>query len=112
MCDDEINQGLVIDPTVNRRAFGLTAAAAAALGTVAFDAHAAGVTEKDVTVTTPDGTSDAALFYPEGKGTWPAVLMWPDVMSLRPVFREMGRRLAAEGYVVLVPNLYYRVQKA
>jgi carboxymethylenebutenolidase len=40
------------------------------------------------------------------------VLVWPDVVSLRPVFREMGRRLAAEGYVVLVPNLYYRVKKA
>ncbi|RYG12820.1 MAG: dienelactone hydrolase family protein [Caulobacteraceae bacterium] len=114
MCDDEINQGLVIDPTVNRRTFGLMTGAAAGLGAgaVAFDAYAANVVEKDVTVTTPDGTSDAALYYPEGKGTWPAVLMWPDVMSLRPVFREMGRRLAAEGYVVLVPNLYYRVQKA
>ncbi|MDI1290793.1 MAG: SDR family oxidoreductase, partial [bacterium] len=31
---------------------------------------------------------------------------------LRPVFRDMGRRLAAEGYVVLVPNLYYRVKRA
>ena len=38
--------------------------------------------------------------------------MWPDVVSLRPVFREMGRRLAGEGYVVLVPNLYYRSRKA
>jgi carboxymethylenebutenolidase len=114
MCDDEINQGLVVDPYVNRRTFGLMTAAGAAVGTsvIAFDAHAAGVTEKDVTIKTPDGTSDAALFYPEGKGTWPAVVMWPDVMSLRPVFREMGRRLAAEGYVVLVPNLYYRVKPA
>jgi carboxymethylenebutenolidase len=34
------------------------------------------------------------------------------VMSLRPVFRDMGRRLAAAGYVVLVPNLYYRAKKA
>jgi carboxymethylenebutenolidase len=33
-------------------------------------------------------------------------------MSLRPVFRDMGRRLASAGYVVLVPNLYYRVKKA
>jgi carboxymethylenebutenolidase len=56
--------------------------------------------------------ADAALFAPEGKGKWPAVLLWPDVMSLRPVFRDMARRLAAEGYVVLVPNLYYRVKKA
>ena len=33
-------------------------------------------------------------------------------MGLRPVFREMGRRLAAEGYVVLVPNPFYRSKKA
>jgi carboxymethylenebutenolidase len=65
-----------------------------------------------VSVTTPDGTADAALFYPAGTGSWPAVLMWPDIMGLRPVFREMGRRLAAEGYAVLVPNPFYRSHKA
>ena len=32
--------------------------------------------------------------------------------GLRPVFREMGKRLAAQGYVVLVPNPYYRAKKA
>src|SRR4029078_2703197 len=70
------------------------------------------VTEKDVSVKTADGSADAALFYPTGKGKWPAVLMWPDILGLRPVFREMGRRLAAQGYVVLVPNPYYRARKA
>ena len=80
---------------------------------VAASAHAAApVVEKDVEIKTPDGLADAALYYPEGKGAWPAVLLWPDVLSLRPVFREMGKRLAASGYVVLVPNLYYRVKKA
>ena len=58
------------------------------------------------------GVSDSALFYPEGKGPWPAVLVWTDILGLRPVFREMGRRLAAEGYVVLVPNPFYRNAKA
>jgi carboxymethylenebutenolidase len=38
--------------------------------------------------------------------------MWPDILGLRPVFREMGRRLAAEGYVVLVPNPFYRSKRA
>ena len=42
----------------------------------------------------------------------PAVLMWPDIMGLRPAFRDMGRRLAAQGYVVLVPNPFYRSAKA
>jgi carboxymethylenebutenolidase len=38
--------------------------------------------------------------------------MWTDVVGLRPVFREMGRRLAALGYVVLVPNPFYRWTRA
>jgi carboxymethylenebutenolidase len=111
MCDDDIHQGLVHDTRLSRRTFGL---AAAALGGVSATAARAGVpvVEKDVEIKTPDGVADAALFYPEGKGKWAAVLVWPDVMSLRPAFREMGRRLASEGYVVLVPNLYYRAKKA
>jgi len=111
MCDDDIHPGLVHDPRVSRRAFGLMTAAVGGLAATA--AHADDkVVETDVVIKTPDGEADAALFKPAGKGKWPAVLIWPDVMSLRPVFRDMGRRLAAAGYVVLVPNLYYRVKKA
>ncbi len=110
MCDDDIHPGLVVDPTVSRRTFGLMAAAAT--GVAGAARAAVPVVEKDVEIKTADGTADAALYYPEGKGSWPAVLIWPDVMSLRPAFREMGRRLAAYGYVVLVPNLYYRVRRA
>jgi carboxymethylenebutenolidase len=58
------------------------------------------------------GVADSALFYPEGKGSWPGVLVWTDILGLRPVFREMGQRLAAQGYVVLVPNPFYRNAKA
>jgi carboxymethylenebutenolidase len=110
MCDDDIHPGLIVDPTVSRRGFGLLGLAAAGVAGAARAGVA--VIETDVEITTPDGLADAALYYPEGKGPWPAVLIWPDVVSLRPAFREMGRRLAGEGYVVLVPNLYYRVRKA
>ena len=109
MCDDDIHQGLTSDPAISRRAFGLTGLAAG----LASAAQAAVKTEgHNVTVRTPDGTADAALFHPQGRGNWPGVLLWPDVVSLRPVFREMGHRLASAGYVVLVPNLYYRVKPA
>ncbi len=110
MCDDDIHQGLVHDPSVSRRTFGLMTVALTGVATVARADDT--VEEKDVEVKTPDGVADAALFYPKAKGKYPAVLIWPDVMSLRPVFRDMGRRLAAAGYVVLVPNLYFRVKKA
>ncbi|HEY3951535.1 dienelactone hydrolase family protein [Phenylobacterium sp.] len=111
MCDDEIHQfeGTIRVPELplSRRAFGVSAAAAASLAATMAHAEAT-VTEKDVSIKTRDGTCDAALFYPQGKGKWPAVLVWTDIMGLRPVFRDMGRRLAAQGYVVLVPNPFYR----
>lgn len=110
MCDNDIHPGLVEDWTLSRRGFVATGLIAG-LSTAAH-AAAAKVTEKDVTVTAPDGQADAVLFHPAGKGPWPAVLMWPDIMGLRPVFREMGRRLASDGYVVLVPNPFYRNKRA
>jgi carboxymethylenebutenolidase len=110
MCDEFIHQGLVEDTRVSRRTFGLiTAAAAGVAGTAMAQSN---VVEKDVEVKTADGTCDAVLYHPQGKGTWPAVLIWTDIMGLRPAFRDMGRRLAAQGYVVLVPNPFYRSKRA
>ena len=109
MCDDLIHPGLVDDPRLTRRAFGLIAAAATA---TAATPPAAAVTEQDVTVKTPDGLCDAVLFTPNKPGKYSAVLIWPDIMGLRPAFRDMGRRLAAQGHVVLVPNPFYRSKKA
>jgi carboxymethylenebutenolidase len=111
MCDEHIHQGLTYDPTISRRTFSLGAAATAVLSSAAAHAQSQ-VVEKDVNVPMASGVSDSALFYPAGKGPWPAVLIWTDILGLRPVFRDMGRRLAAQGYVVLVPNPFYRNQKA
>jgi carboxymethylenebutenolidase len=110
MCDDEIHQGLVQDASVTRRTLGVSAAAAAALAGAAHAQPA--VVETDVTVQTPDGACDAVFLHPAGKGPWPGVLIWTDILGLRPVFRDMGRRLAGSGYAVLVPNPFYRSAKA
>ena len=112
MCDDYIHQGLTHDPTVTRRAFTLAAAATTVVLQSPLASGQAKVVEKDVNVPMAAGTSDSAIFYPEGKGPWPGVLVWADILGLRPVFREMGQRLAAQGYVVLVPNPFYRNAKA
>ena len=117
MCGDGNHQGFIADTSVTRRTVLLTMSAIAAasglpMPALAEDSGARPLTEKDVSVKTADGTADAALFYPAAKGKWPAVLMWPDILGLRPVFREMGKRLAAQGYAVLVPNPYYRARKA
>ena len=115
MCDDEIHQGQdtlrVAQAPLTRRDFALAAAAAATFSASMAQAQAT-VVEKDVDIKTPDGTCDAALFYPQGKGTWPAVLIWTDIGGLRPAFRDMGKRLAGQGYVVLVPNPFYRKGRA
>ena len=112
MCDSDNHQGYIADTSFTRRATLLTMSAAAVAAGLPATALAADVTETDVMVPTPDGKADAALFHPAGAGPWPAVLMWPDILGLRPVFREMGRRLAAAGYVVLVPNPFYRTKRA
>jgi carboxymethylenebutenolidase len=69
------------------------------------------VVETNVTIKTPDGTCDAAFIHP-ASGSHPGVLIWPDAFGLRPSMRDIGKRIAAEGYSVLVPNPFYRVSKA
>lgn len=65
-----------------------------------------------VDIKTGDGTMDASLFLPEGQGPWPAVILLTDAFGIRPVFEAMARRLASAGYVVLLPNVYYREGRA
>lgn len=64
--------------------------------------------DKTIDIKTPDGTADCELFYPSENGAWPAAILYTDIGGLRPVFRDMAKRLAADGYVVLVPNPFYR----
>lgn len=75
------------------------------------DVMEAGLIEEDVVITTPDGDCDAYWVYP-AKGAHAAVLVWPDIMGLRPAFRLMGKRLAESGYAVLTVNPFYRSAKA
>ena len=62
----------------------------------------------DVQIPTPDGHSDGTLHVPDGDGPWPGVLVFPDAGGARETFRQMGDRLASMGYVVLIPDIYYR----
>lgn len=109
--DDELNPASANrDSRLTRRGFAtVTMATGVAL---AGKALAAEVVETDVTITTADGSCDAAFYHPAGKGTWPGVVIFTDILGLRPVFRDMGRRMAAEGYAVVVPNPFYRTRKA
>ena len=97
---------------ITRRDFvSLTVGAGIAAATGASAMAQAQVVETTVEIKTPDGNCDAAFIHP-ATGARPAVILWPDAFGLRPSMREMARRLAAEGYSVLVPNPFYRVAKA
>jgi carboxymethylenebutenolidase len=65
-----------------------------------------------VDVTTGDGVADAYLVRPDGDGPFPAVLVFMDAFGLRPRMAEMAETIAAQGYVVLVPNLFHRFGRA
>jgi len=57
---------------------------------------------------TRDGSCPSYLFQPPGKGPWPGVLVFMDGIGIRPAMLEVGERIAARGYFVLLPDLYYR----
>jgi len=97
---------------IARRSF-VALSVAAGFAATAGPGAAAGldVVETNVEIKTPDGTCDAAFIHPKS-GSHPGVLIWPDAFGLRPSMRDMAKRIAAEGYSVLVPNPFYRVAKA
>lgn len=64
--------------------------------------------EKELEIRTADGTADATLYQPDGSGRWPGVLHYPDIIGVRPSHRDMAKRLAGQGYVVMLTNVYYR----
>ncbi len=67
--------------------------------------------EKEISVQTPDGVADGFLIQPEKEGRWPGVLYLTDIGGIRASNRGMARRVAAEGYTVLLPNVFYRSGK-
>lgn len=111
MCDDHDLENFRKEG-FSRRSFA-TLVAGAGFGlalsgcATAADGAAAGLTESMVSIDTADGTMDAFFVHP-ARGTSPAVIIWPDIAGLRDAFKMMARRLAGEGYAVLVANPYYR----
>lgn len=69
------------------------------------------MTEQELQLPMPDGAADAVLFSPEPSTPLPGVLHLPDIGSIREAHREMARRLAFQGYAVLMPNPFYRSRR-
>jgi carboxymethylenebutenolidase len=70
------------------------------------------VISQQVEIRTADGVADAMLVRPDTSGALPGVLQLTDVFGLRPAFVELAERIAARGYAVLTPNIFYRTTKA
>ncbi|PYQ77749.1 MAG: dienelactone hydrolase [Acidobacteria bacterium] len=106
------NESAEAPTDLSRRDF-VAMSIAAGLAAAAGSSSAADlqVVETNVEVKTPDGVCDAAFIHP-ATGSHPGVLIWPDAFGLRPSMRDIGKRIAVEGYSVLVPNPFYRLAKA
>lgn len=61
-----------------------------------------------IEIKTNDGVCPCYVYRPPGRGPWPAVLVYMDGLGIRPAMLEIGERLAASGYFVLLPDLFYR----
>jgi carboxymethylenebutenolidase len=67
---------------------------------------------KTIDIKTPDGACDTYVSYPDLGGRSPAVVFFMDGIGIRPVLKQMADRIAAEGYYVLLPNMFYRRGRA
>ena len=66
------------------------------------------MTEKHIDIATTDGAMNTLVVYPDEGGPHPVVLFYMDAPGKREELHDMARRLAASGYYVVLPNLYYR----
>ena len=114
MCDEHFEEDLanyMRFPPLTRRQFAAASVGAGVAVMLPRAADAQAVKESDVDVKTPDGAADCYFVHP-ASGATAGVLIWPDILGLRPAFRQMGKRLAESGYAVLVVNPFYRQKKA
>lgn len=114
MCDEAKLKQWAKETLTRRQFTVLTGAAAVAAcapetarGEPATKQPTTELSETAVTFETADGTMDAVFVHPV-QGQHPAVIFWPDIASIREAKRNMVRRLASEGYAVLMLNPYYR----
>jgi carboxymethylenebutenolidase len=114
MCDQDHYEGDLakyLRPELSRRQFGAVSLGIGMAMLLPRAADALDVAEAEVNIKTPDGTADGYFVHPSA-GAHAGVVVWPDILGLRPAFRQMGKRLAEAGYSVLVVNPFYRGKKA
>ena len=112
MCDEQtLRDEEAVRAPLTRRQFTVATSAVIAAAILPKARGAEAVIGTDALVETPDGQADCYFAHP-ATGTHAGVIVWPDILGLRPAFRAMGDRLAGAGYAVLVVNPYYRQAQA
>src|SRR3954467_3620239 len=79
--------------SLSRRQFAALSVGAGLTSFIPERAPAAELADGEVVISTGDGECDAYFVHP-AKGSYPGVLVWPDIFGLRPTFRQMAQRLA------------------
>jgi carboxymethylenebutenolidase len=64
--------------------------------------------EKVIEIETTDGQMETFVAHPEGDGPFPVVVIYMDAPGIREELYEFTRRIAREGYLCVLPDLYYR----
>lgn len=65
---------------------------------------------RQLRIHTADGVCPTHVLHPDDGGPWPAVIVYMDAAGVRPALVEIAERIAREGYYVLLPDLFYRVE--
>jgi carboxymethylenebutenolidase len=64
--------------------------------------------EEKIQIPTAAGTAEGVVYSPEKEGNWPGVILYTDIGGIRPSQEQMARQLSGAGYIVLMPNIFYR----
>jgi carboxymethylenebutenolidase len=67
--------------------------------------------EQTLEIPAAEGITEAHLVRPDSNDPLPAVIQLTDIFGIRPAFAEQAKKIAAHGYVVLTPNLFYRTSR-
>ena len=67
--------------------------------------------EHNLDIDTPDGLMNTFITHPEEEGPFPVVLLLMDAIGKREELHDWARRIGTVGYYVMLPNLFYRLDR-